>query len=61
MTDSDILERIRRGDESALDYLYKKNYKMMTKLVINNSGSDDEAKDIYQDALIIFWQKAMDR
>jgi RNA polymerase sigma factor (sigma-70 family) len=61
MTDSEILERIRQGDESALDYLYKKNYKMMTKLVISNSGSDDEAKDVYQDALIIFWQKAIDK
>ena len=59
MKDSDILAKIRQGDESALDYLYKKNYKMMTKMVINNSGSEDEAKDIYQEALIVFWQKAV--
>jgi RNA polymerase sigma factor (sigma-70 family) len=59
MKDSEILARIRQGDEGALDYLYKKNYKMMTKMVINNSGSEDEAKDIYQDALIVFWQKAV--
>jgi RNA polymerase sigma factor (sigma-70 family) len=31
----------------------------MTKMVINNSGTEDEAKDIYQDALIVFWQKAV--
>jgi RNA polymerase sigma factor (sigma-70 family) len=31
---------------------------MMTKLVITNSGTEDEARDIYQDALIVFWQKA---
>jgi RNA polymerase sigma factor (sigma-70 family) len=59
MKDSEILARIRQGDEGALDYLYKKNYKMMTKMVINNSGTEDEAKDIYQDALIVFWQKAV--
>jgi RNA polymerase sigma factor (sigma-70 family) len=57
MRDSEILEKIRKGDESALDYLYKKNFKMMTKLVINNNGTEDEAKDIYQEALIVFWQK----
>ena len=57
MKDSEILEKIRKGDESALDYLYKKNFKMMTKLVINNNGTEDEAKDIYQEALIVFWQK----
>jgi RNA polymerase sigma factor (sigma-70 family) len=59
MKDTEILERIQQGDESALDFLYKKNFKMMTKLVINNSGTEDEAKDIYQDALIVFWQKAV--
>ena len=59
MKDSEILERIEKGDESALDYLYKKYYRMMTKLVITNSGTEDEAKDIYQDALIVFWQKVM--
>ena len=30
----------------------------MTKLVITNSGTEDEARDIYQDALIVFWEKA---
>jgi RNA polymerase sigma factor (sigma-70 family) len=59
MKDSEILAKIRQGDEGALDYLYKKNYKMMTKMVINNSGNEDEAKDIYQEALIVFWQKAV--
>lgn len=59
MKDSEILQRIEKGDESALDYLYKKYYRMMTKLVITNSGTEDEAKDIYQDALIVFWQKVM--
>lgn len=56
--DSDILEMIRQGDETALDYLYKKNYKMMVNLIVKNNGSEDEAKDIFQDALIVFWQKA---
>lgn len=31
---------------------------MMTRMIINNNGSEDEAKDIYQEAIIIFWQKA---
>lgn len=58
MKDQQILEQISRGDESALDYLYKKYYRMMTNLVIKNSGSEDEAKDIFQEALIVFWRKA---
>lgn len=59
MKDREILDKIAKGDESALKYLYKKYYRMMTKLVISNNGSEDEAKDIYQDALIVFWQKVI--
>lgn len=59
MSDNEILEKIRGGDESALDYLYKKYFKMMAKLIITNNGTDEEARDIYQDALIVFWQKAV--
>ena len=58
MKDSEVLAKISGGDESALDFLYKKYYRMMTKLVITNSGTEDEARDIYQDALIVFWEKA---
>jgi RNA polymerase sigma factor (sigma-70 family) len=58
MKDSEVLARITKGDESALDFLYKKYYRMMTKLVISNSGTEDEARDVYQDALIVFWEKA---
>lgn len=58
MNEKEIFERIQGGDEKALEFLYKKYYRMMTKLVITNSGTEDEARDIYQDALIVFWQKA---
>ena len=57
MKDNVVLERISRGDERALEYLYRKYYRMMTRAVIKNSGTEQEAKDIYQDALIVFWQK----
>jgi len=57
MSDKEVLARIYKGDEKALDYLYKKYYRMMVNLVMKNSGSEQEAKDIYQDALVVFWQK----
>lgn len=57
MKDNEIIERIKVGDERSLDYLYQKYYSMMTRLVIRNSGTEDEAKDIYQDALVVFWLK----
>ncbi len=59
MKDSEILEKVVAGDERVLDYLYKKYYRMMTRIVLSNKGNEDEAKDIFQDALIVFWQKAV--
>ena len=58
MSEAEIFERIKGGDEKALELIYKKYYRMMTKLVITNSGTEDEARDVYQDALVVFWQKA---
>lgn len=59
MKDDEILKRIRLGDEKVLDYLYQKYYRMMTKIVLSNNGTEDEAKDVYQEALLSFWKKAM--
>jgi RNA polymerase sigma factor (sigma-70 family) len=56
--EKDLFERIQKGDEKALEFIYKKYYRMMTKLVITNSGTEEEARDVYQDALVVFWQKA---
>jgi len=58
MDEKEIFERIQKGDEKALELIYKKYYRMMTKLVITNSGTEEEARDVYQDALVVFWQKA---
>src|ERR1041384_5994508 len=58
MNEKEIFERICKGDEKTLECLYKKYYRMMTKMVITNSGTEEEARDVYQDALIVFWQKA---
>ena len=58
MKDSKILELIEEGNEFALDVLYKKNYRMIVNLIIRNNGTEEEAKDIFQDSLIVFWQKA---
>lgn len=59
MKDSEIIEQIKRGNESALDYLYKKNYRMMVKMIVKNNGSEEEAKDVYQEALVVVWQKIL--
>jgi RNA polymerase sigma factor (sigma-70 family) len=57
MNDLDIIKGLKSGNEALLETLYKKHYKMMVNMIIKNSGTEEEAKDIYQDSIIVFWQK----
>ena len=59
-SDEALLAGIRNEDEAALSYLYKDHFPMILHFVQNNNGSDDEAKDIYQEAVIIFYEKIRD-
>lgn len=56
-SDEDIIRGILNDDDDALKILYKDNFDMITTMVIKNNGSYQEAKDIYQDAIIIFYEK----
>jgi len=47
---------IKANDESALAALYTHNYPKVEAFVIKNSGTTDEARDVYQEAFITAWQ-----
>ena len=57
MRDEVVIDKIKKGDQTAIEYLYKQYYRMMVNFVLKNNGTEEEAKDIYQDALIVFWEK----
>lgn len=52
-----IIAEIRKKNEVALKELYKTHFPMVVHLVCSNSGSEQEAKDIYQEAVIAFYEK----
>jgi RNA polymerase sigma factor (sigma-70 family) len=53
-----ILAEIRKSNEAALGELYKSHYPMVVNLICTNSGTEQEAKDIYQEAVIAFYERA---
>ena len=57
VTEDEILRQLQNGDEKALKQVYKQHYQMVVHLVMNNGGSLQEAKDVYQEALILFYEK----
>jgi RNA polymerase sigma factor (sigma-70 family) len=58
LTDQELLEQLLRNNVDATKVIYKNNYPMIQSLVVNNNGSIDEAKDIFQESLIILYEKA---
>ncbi len=57
MTDEQIIQELKAGQyTSAIKALYK-HYSTVRGLVMKNSGSKQDAEDIYQEALIILFRK----
>jgi RNA polymerase sigma factor (sigma-70 family) len=56
-SDARILDGIRRGDESALVTLYNAHRRPITALVMRNNGTNDDADDIFQEALVVLWER----
>lgn len=52
-------EALRNGRERTLTQLYKQTFPMVLHYVKRNSGTEQDAKDLFQDALIIFYEKAV--
>src|SRR6266566_3947773 len=52
-----LISELRKKNDSALRQLYKENYPMVVHLVLSNNGTEQEAKDIYQEAIIHFYER----
>lgn len=57
LTDDELLKGLAEGSDDALTQLYRRYFPMVLHFVTTNSGSEDEAKDIYQEALIVLYEK----
>jgi RNA polymerase sigma factor (sigma-70 family) len=41
----------------AVETIYKENFNMVQALIINNNGSSDDAKDIFQETMVVLYEK----
>jgi RNA polymerase sigma factor (sigma-70 family) len=55
----DVFEQliaIKANDDEALRALYRNNYHKIESYILNNSGTAEQAKDIFQEAVIAVWR-----
>ena len=55
-SEQELLSAIRLGDERALGVVYKMYFPMVLHFITHNTGSEQEAKDVYQEAIMIFYE-----
>ena len=56
-SNSDLIRGIRNHDSSLLRYVYETYYPIIEGYITHNQGSREQARDIFQDAMIIVYRR----
>ena len=60
LSDEEILIGLKKRDNRVLQYIYKNSFNPVKQLILHNAGSENDAEDIFQEALIIIFRKLKD-
>lgn len=56
--EQELLRRLVEHDRNAVESIYRNYYPVIQRLVVSNNGTSDDARDIFQEALIVLYDKA---
>jgi RNA polymerase sigma factor (sigma-70 family) len=56
-TDREVVLGILNNSEEAINKLYAGYYPMVLQFILNNNGDEDDAKDVYQESIIVLYNK----
>ena len=56
-TDREVVLGILNNSEDALNKLYIGYFPMILQFIPNNNGDEDDAKDVYQEGIIVLYNK----
>ena len=57
-SDEALLSGLSDGNDGALSFIYKKHYPLIQNFIVRNSGDEQDARDIFQEAVIVLFEKA---
>ena len=55
-----MLQGLAQGDKKAVESIYRENYTMIQSFIVNNNGSADDARDVFQEAMVVLYEKSKD-
>lgn len=53
-----LLEGLAKEDKASIEQIYRDNYSMIQSFILNNSGTTDDAADIFQESMIVLFEKS---
>ena len=53
-----LLRGLATNDRQAIETIYRENYGMIQAFIVKNSGYPDDARDIFQEAMIVLFEKS---
>lgn len=53
-----LLKGLAKNDSKSIETIYKENFNVVQSLIVKNNGTADDAKDIFQEAMIVLYEKA---
>lgn len=59
-SEEEYLQGLRDQNQAAMKSLYRMHFPMILNYIVNNSGTEQEAKDVYQEAFILFYEKVQE-
>lgn len=54
-TDSEYIEGLRLSNDAVIRSIYKKHYPVIARMVLNNNGTEQEAKDVFQETVLVLY------
>ena len=55
-----LLKGLAQSDKASVETIYRDNYNIIQSFILNNNGSSDDARDIFQEAMVVLFEKSKD-
>ena len=56
LNEQQLLNGLAKNDARAIETIYKNNFSMVQAFILNNNGSYDDARDIFQESMIVLFE-----
>ena len=56
-----LLNGLAENNRQAIETIYAENYRIIQSFILKNNGSQDDARDIFQEAMVVLYEKSLDQ